>query len=247
MESNFTQYKNRGWAIERNVYSKIEIKDIKENIKKFLTKNLENYSGRDINFFSDKVEIESINSFHKMDDCHYVRQLALSNKIYNISKKYLEAKKPDLRACELFAKPKLKGLAAPIHQDNYYWCVNDANALTIWLALDKSSKENGGVFYYDGSHKNGVFEHTPSNEKGSSQKIKDKNLLKKFSISTPDIEIGDCIIHHSLTAHGSDANESGSNRSGLTFQFKSDESYYDKELKNSYERSLNKQISNRGQ
>ena len=246
MDIKFSEYQSRGWVIEKNVHSLIEINNIKKKIKNFLEKNLKNYSGRDINFSNNKVEIGSLNSFHKMDDCDYIKKLAFSDKIYNISKKYLKTKKPELRACELFAKPKINGLAAPIHQDNYYWCVNDANALTIWLALDKSTKENGGVFYFDGSHKYGIFEHEPSNAKGTSQKIKGKNSLKNFFISTPNIEIGDCIIHHSLVAHGSDTNKSETNRSGLTFQFKSEKSYYDDQLKNSYEKSLNQQISDRG-
>ena len=102
MDINFSQYQSRGWVIEKNVYSLIEINNIKEKIKNFFEKNLKNYSGRDINFSNNKVEIESLNSFHKMDDCDYIKKLAFSDKIYNISKKYLKTKRPELRACELF-------------------------------------------------------------------------------------------------------------------------------------------------
>ena len=47
---------------------------------------------------------------------------------------------------ELFAKPAFKGLPSPIHQDNYYWCIDDANALTMWIAMDDSGEKNGGYF-----------------------------------------------------------------------------------------------------
>ena len=63
--------------------------------------------------------------------------------------------------------------------------MNDANALTVWLALDETNEKNGGVFYYDGSHKYGILEHVPSYAKGSSQKIKNNKALKKYKISTP--------------------------------------------------------------
>ena len=242
-KKNFKLFENNGWIVEKNVFTPEEVKNIKKQILKFLKKNIKNYKGRDINFSNEKFELENINSFHKMDDFIYVKKLALESKIYDISKKYLNSKKPDLRACEFFAKPKITGLAAPIHQDNYYWCVNDSNALTIWLALDETSEKNGAVYYYDGSHKYGIFEHMPSFAKGSSQTIKNIKDLKRYQISTPKLEIGDCLIHHSLTVHGSKENKSNKNRWGLTFQFKSENSYYVRDLKLKYEESLKNQIA----
>ena len=231
MNNKINFFNNNGWVIEREIFSLEEIKKIKEKIDSFLRGNINNYKGRDINFVNDVSDLNNLNSFHKMDDCNYIKTLAFNSKIYEISKKYLSSKKPDLRACELFAKPKLHGLSAPVHQDNFYWCVNDANALTIWLALDDTSEENGGVFYYDGSHKGGILEHTASFAKGSSQKIKHETQLKTYNISIPKLNKGDCIIHHSLTAHGSKENKTDKNRRGLTFQYKSEKSFYDKKLK----------------
>jgi len=244
-QNNINFYNMHGWVVEKNIFSDGEIKNIKKEINSFLKENIKSYHGRDINFFNDVPDINTVNSFHRMDDCPFVKKLALNSKIYDISKKYLNSKKPDLRACELFAKPRLNGLPAPIHQDNFYWCVNDANALTVWLALDETNEKNGGVFYYDGSHKYGIFEHVPSYAKGSSQKIKNSKTLKKYEISTPKLNIGDCVIHHCLTAHGSKENKSKKNRRGLTFQFKSENSFYDDELKIIYEKSLNSQILRR--
>ncbi len=245
MKNKINFFNANGWVIEREIFSSGEIKKIKEEIDSFLRDNINNYKGRDINFVNDVKDLNNLNSFHKMDDCNYIKKIALNSKIYEISKKYLSSKKPDLRACELFAKPKLYGLSAPVHQDNFYWCVNDANALTIWLALDDTCEENGGVFYYDGSHKGGILEHTASFAKGSSQKIKDYAQLKTYNLSIPKLNKGDCIIHHSLTAHGSKENKTDKNRRGLTFQYKSEKSFYDNKLKLKYENSLNIQILSR--
>ncbi len=242
MNDGFLNFKKKGWIVEKRIFNKSEINIIKSKINLFLEKNINKYSGRDINFFHKKKKVNEINSFHKMDDCKFIKKIAFSKKIYDISKKYLNSKKPDLRASELFAKPKFYGLAAPIHQDNFYWCVNDANAITIWIALDKSNKENGGVFYFDGSHLNGILDHTQSFSKGSSQKIKNENELAKYNKSYPSLEIGDCLIHHSLVAHGSARNKSSENRSGLTFQYKSENSFYHKNLIDKYEKSLSNQI-----
>ena len=34
-------------------------------------------------------------------------------------------------------------MAAPVHQDNYYWNISKDNGITIRIALDKSTKKMG--------------------------------------------------------------------------------------------------------
>ena len=94
-------------------------------------------------------------------------------------------KEPELRASEYFAKPKKKGLPAPTHQDNFYWKVKNNKGLTMWIALCPSDYKNGGVYYYNGSHKKGVLPHKASLAKGTSQMIKNISSLKKFKKITP--------------------------------------------------------------
>ena len=133
----------------------------------------------------------------------------------------------------------------PIHQDNFYWCIKDAKALTIWIALEKTNKENGGVFYFNKSHKLGLFKHIPSYKKGSSQMIKKNLKLKKLKKSYPSLNPGDCLVHHSLVVHGSHKNHSNYSRKGITFQFVNFYSKIDIIRKTKYERSLKKQILSR--
>ena len=51
---------------------------------------------------------------------------------------------------------------SPPHQDNYYWCLKNGKSLTFWIALDKSNKKNGAMYYYDGSHSAGLVKHVAS-------------------------------------------------------------------------------------
>ena len=133
----------------------------------------------------------------------------------------------------------------PPHQDNFYWNVRRNKALTIWIALSPSTAKNGGVFYYAGSHKEGILKHTPSFEKGTSQKIKNLKRLNKFKKLVPKLEVGDALVHHCLVVHGSKKNSSNISRRGLTFQFKDKNSQYDKIKINNYEKELKIQIKKR--
>jgi len=240
------EYNNKGWIKIKNLITKKDIDKINYRIDKFLKRKLKNYSGRDINFSIDKNQTQkNINSFHKLADSNLIKKnLAKRNNITKIANYFLKTKSKFM-ASELFAKPAKYGLAAPIHQDNYYWCVKNSNALTIWIALNKVSKLNGGVFYYEKSHLAGLLKHIPSFAKGSSQKIADKNILKKFKKRFPNLSPGDALIHHCLTVHGSGKNNSNISRRGVTLQFRAKNSIIDKILKKNYEKQLKDQIKSR--
>ena len=53
-------------------------------------------------------------------------------------------------------------------------------ALNAWIACSKANFKNGGVYYYSGTHKEGLKKHILSKEPGSSQKIPKKYLNKKI-------------------------------------------------------------------
>ena len=235
-------YNTKGWVKIPGFLDKKELNSIKKKINSFLESSKKNYNGRDINYANSN----EINSFHKMHDLSWVKKISKKKKILNFIKLFLDSE-PELRASELFAKPKMVGLPAPIHQDNFYWKVKNNNALTVWVALCSSDSKNGGVFYFNGSHKKGVFKHVPSFAKGSSQKVKNLKALKKFKKTTPILKPGDALIHHVLVAHGSKKNTSQRPRRGWTLQYKGKNSSYDKFAIAAYEKSLKKQITLRNQ
>ena len=237
-------YDEKGWVIYRNFFSSNEINKVNLIINNYLKKtiNFTNKKSRAINFADDEKEnVENINSFHELAKCKEIKNLAKKKYVLNVARIFLDSD-PDFRCCELFAKPAKLGLPSPDHQDNYYWAVKGSNALTFWIALDNSNKNNGCVHYYDGSHKYGILEHEASFAKGSSQKVSDIHFLKKFNISYPELMPGDAIIHHSLVVHGSSPNKSKFSRKGWTIQFKDKNASYDLEQIKTYEKSLNNQI-----
>ena len=47
----------------------------------------------------------------------------------------------------------------PWHQDGHYWPIRPLAAITVWIAIDDSTTENGCMRYVPGSHKSGVLSH----------------------------------------------------------------------------------------
>ena len=234
------KYNEKGWVKIKKFLPKKSVAKINKSLNKFLDSKVKNYSGRDINFTEKKI-----NSFHKLADSKFVKRNLAKNKKIKKTAEYFLKEKSKFMASELFAKPAKYGLPVPNHQDNYYWCVNNANALTIWIALDKVSKLNGSICYYEKSHRFGIFKHSPSFSKGSSQKIRNNKALKNFKKIHTNLLPGDALIHHSLIVHGSERNKSGNSRRGLTLQFRAKNSFIDPKKKISYEKELKEQIKSR--
>lgn len=240
-KNQLKEYNTNGWIQLKNLFNKKETKLIKRNIELFIKNDSKKYKDRHINYVLDKNNKEKINSFHKLADNSWIKKIAKKNKLKKTADFFLNEKSKFIQS-ELFAKPAKVGLPSPYHQDNFYWCVKDAKALTIWVALEKVDKFNGGICYFNKSHKSGIFRHVASYAKGSSQKIANNKVLKKYREIIPKLQPGDCLIHNCLTIHGSKRNLSSRNRTGITFQYKSKKSKYNLKAKKNYQLSLKKQM-----
>ena len=192
----------------------------------------------------DNKNKKIIHSFHKISDSKVINNFSNQKKFFNITEKLIN-EKSKFRKCEFFAKPSAIGIKSPPHQDNFYWCLKNGKSLTFWIALDKSSKSNGAMYYYNGSHKLGLVNHVASNIKGSSQTVKNKKILRKFKKFTPSLNPGDALIHDSHVIHGSTENNSKNNRMALTMQFQSNKCRIDNRKQKVYLNSLNQQIKRR--
>ena len=227
-----------GFVLIRKFYSSSKIKQIKKKLFKHLEKIKHKLKKRQIHFTDSKL----INSVHHLK-WEKMNEIRNNKKILNIVKTLLRDKVKHFGA-EVFAKPAKYGLKVPIHQDNFYWNVDNSKGLTVWIALDKSIKKNGAIFYYKKTHKLGLLNHKSSYAPGSSQKLKNLNILKKFKKTMPNLNVGDILIHHCLVVHGSMKNLSNNDRTGLTMRYIGKSSKILISSKSNYEKELKKQLLN---
>jgi phytanoyl-CoA hydroxylase len=117
-------------------------------------------------------------------------------------------------------KPPYNGQPVLWHQDGAYWALEPMQALTVWLAVDESSTENGCLRMIPGSHQIPLYK--PSSRTDQPNMLfstTDEGLVKEWSekAGIVDIELkpGDVSIHHPHLLHGSEANTSPKRRCGL--------------------------------
>lgn len=240
--NEISDFKLNGVSVKRNLISDDEVNHVLKDLKSFYEQNKKNLEeGRDVNYADKDKGI--INSLHRLENFsgYFFNKLAEQDNIISLAEELLDCE-VKLLSIQSFVKPKGKGLAAPFHQDNAYWCIEPAAGLTMWIALDNCNEDNGMVKYVKKSHTKGVVKHTPSLAPGSSQIILDKNL-PKGEIFCPDLKPGDAAIHHTMNIHGSNPNTSGNQRRGLLLCFCSKNSHRNEDLFKRYQENLTSLIS----
>jgi len=233
-----SEYEKKGFVVYKNLISKKNLIDMKKSLVTF-TKIYKAKNKKNMNMTNKKI-----NSIHNMENWIWIKKLRKNKTIIAIIKTLIKNKSKNFGS-EFFAKPAKYGLKSPVHQDNFYWSLSPLNknkGLTIWISLNKSDKKNGGVFYFKGSHKIGLLNHVPSHAPGSSQTVKNLKRLKRFKKVFPKLNPGDCLIHNTMVAHGSEPNKSNSPRKGITLRYVPKKSKFNKSHKNKYLQSLKKQI-----
>ena len=232
------EYEKKGFVVYKNLISKSNLHEMNKSLGVF-TKKYKAKTRKNMNLTNKKI-----NSIHNMEDWICIKKLRKDKTIIEIIKTLIKERAKNFGS-EFFAKPARHGLKSPVHQDNFYWSLSPLNknkGLTIWISLNKSDKRNGGVFYFKGSHKIGLLNHVPSHAPGSSQTVKNLKMLKRFRKVYPKLNPGDCLIHNTMVAHGSEPNKSNSPRKGITLRYVPKKSKFNKSHKNKYLQSLKKQI-----
>ena len=98
---------------------------------------------------------------------------------------------------------------SPWHQDWHYW--QGAPKISVWIALDDATPENGCLRLVPGSHRQVIEMQTIEDGKGFNRRITDEQLAGLPVVNAP-VPRGTAIFFHDLTLHGSCPNINGQER-----------------------------------
>lgn len=107
------------------------------------------------------------------------------------------------------------------HLDTPYWSFSHRQALSIWIALDDATLENGCLFFLPGTAKTARFENAAIGNDMSSLFKMYPEWKKVNSVAAP-MKAGSCSFHNGLTAHGAHANMTSGWRRAMTCAFMPD-------------------------
>ncbi|XP_045196344.1 L-proline trans-4-hydroxylase-like [Mercenaria mercenaria] len=116
---------------------------------------------------------------------------------------------------KLMAKPAKIGGKHVWHQDYGYWYQNGnlfPNMMTVFMAIDKCTKENGCLQILKGSNKCGRIEHVQVAGQVGADMARVDELAKVLPLEYVELEPGDALFFHCNLLHCSAPNTSAARR-----------------------------------
>jgi ectoine hydroxylase-related dioxygenase (phytanoyl-CoA dioxygenase family) len=111
------------------------------------------------------------------------------------------------------------------HLDTPYWSFSDRRALSIWVALDDATYENGCLFFIPGSYRQTTFENPGIGKNMGAIFTTYPELKGNKSVAAP-MKAGSCSFHNGLTIHGAHANMTPGYRRAMTCAYMPDGSTF---------------------
>ncbi len=152
------------------------------------------------------------------DDPFWVR-LVSDNRLLDVAEKFI-GPNIALFASHYIAKPPFDGLLTMWHQDGSYWPLEPMEVVTMWLALDDSTPENGCMRVIPGTQEMSLQEMKPRTDV---QNVLSSGMDDSYVDESKAVDIilqaGGVSMHHPNIIHGSNANTSPKWRRGLTIRY----------------------------
>lgn len=129
---------------------------------------------------------------------------------------------PDIAlfASHYISKPAYDGKPVLWHQDGSYWPLDPMNVVTLWLAVDDSTTENGCLRVVPGTQH--MMLHEMKNYSGRDSVLEsevDPALVDESKAVDIELKAGGVSVHHPNVIHGSEPNLSPKRRAGLTIRY----------------------------
>lgn len=150
------------------------------------------------------------------DDPFWLR-LVSDERLLNVAEMFVG---PDiaLYATHYISKPPFSGKPVLWHQDGAFWPLDPMKVVTLWLAVDDSTPENGCVRVIPGSHREELHQVRDTKVDGVLPQEAAVDVDESHAVDLV-LAPGDVEVHHPNIMHGSNANTSAKRRCGLTIRY----------------------------
>lgn len=128
---------------------------------------------------------------------------------------------PDLAVftTHYISKPPGDGQQVLWHQDGSYWPLEPMTVVSLWLAIDESTPDNGCMRVIPSSHRSELATLRAVPDADSVFGAEMARTVDSDSAVDVVLAPGDVSVHHPNLVHGSEPNRSTRRRAGLTIRY----------------------------
>jgi phytanoyl-CoA hydroxylase len=207
-------FRRDGYLHIRSFFNKRQTAGMLSNVKRYIDEVMPGLPATE-KFFAERDDANTLFRLEKLDQHDdWFDRLNHDDRVTSLIKQLLD---DDLfyQRVALFAKLPDGGEATPPHQDGYYFKLTPNEAITCWLPLDPANPSNGGIRYVPGSHLGPIRDHVEGETYGFSLGIKELTETDLQAEVAIDAEPGDLVLHHAMTIHRAEANNSSNHRRAI--------------------------------
>ncbi len=238
-KQDIDSFHQEGFLVIENAITKLHLDDIFHHLSllKEQTKELE-FSKSGVNleapgggFYSQTGKLKSYKGvvraiFGLEKKSSFFADLSTASYIYDqVVRELVQDKELTLFSANYWGKPANVGSAQPWHQDLAYLVPEQrleySGAITIWIALDPATKENGCLEFYPGSH---ILGDLPYRGSRSAEDIEQMNidveqLFPHIEPIAVELKPGSAVCFGGHVVHGSKKNSSDFSREAISFGY----------------------------
>lgn len=205
-DEQLEQYQQEGYVIAEDVLSADEVAGLKTRLREYVRGDR-----KEINF--DRMlepsvdpgefnrEGEPVRKFEgvgmaREDDVF--RDLAFHDDIVKVVSQ-IQGPNLKLLRCAGMLKPPGVGSAKKFHQDAAYYPIHPMDHVTVWVALDEATTENGCMQVVPGAHTDGLLKHEEM-KYDTDITVAERDYSESDTIALP-MKPGDALFQHCLLPH----------------------------------------------
>jgi len=240
-----TDFDDTGYVALTGFLNADEIEELQRETSRFIEETVRKLP-EEVVYYEDKSNLSTLKQvqrIHEHDE--YFKRLANSKRVVGLAEELLGGP-VTIQNMQYFNKFPRMGKATPPHQDGYYFMIKPQQALTMWLSLGQADASNGAVCYVRGSNKKGIRPHGSTGTLGFSQGISDWSEEDDLACVQMEANAGDILVHHSLTIHRANNNDSDRDRKSIGFIFYRDDVVIDEEAHAAYQQKLSDSLKKQG-
>ena len=203
-DAQVREYHERGFTLARQFYSAEEIGLLRRAAKE--DRELDQHSFQRGDGEGGQVRLSLWN--HPGDSIYGM--FARCESIVNSSEKILDGEVYHYHS-KMVMKDARVGGAWAWHQDYGYWYQNGVLfplLTSVFIAVDRATRENGCMQVIERSHELGRIEHVLTGDQAGADHERVEQILKRLPLVYVEMEPGDALFFHSNLLHRSDQNRS---------------------------------------
>lgn len=204
VEGSLQQYEQEGFAVFRRAVDPELISEVSKHVEWLRNRHPD-------------LRMENLGHWLVREDPFWVR-LVSDPRLLDIAQAFLG---PDLAlfASHYICKPPFTGQPVLWHEDAAYWPLEPMRVITLWLAVDDSTPENGCLRVIPGSHTGRVHALRANSSVDNVLGFEADVEIDESQAVDVVLRAGDVEVHHPGILHSSAANRSSRRRCGLTIRY----------------------------